>query len=81
MQGHNSQSQRGNLKSHQTDDNSDSMLTGQWKISHDLFSSPNIGEGVKSRGIGEKRGTYRVSVRNLEERDHLEDPDVDESKY
>jgi hypothetical protein len=46
-----------------------------------LFSSPNISEVIKSRGIGENRGTYRVSVRNLEEREHLDDPDADESKY
>ena len=27
--------------------------------------------------MGERRGVYRVSVRNLRERDHLEDPGVD----
>jgi hypothetical protein len=29
--------------------------------------------------MGESRGTYRVLVRNLRERDHFEDPGVDGS--
>jgi len=53
---------------------------------HDLRFSPNTIRVIKSRtmrwvvhvaSMGKKRGTYRVQWKNLNERDHLEDLDVD----
>jgi hypothetical protein len=68
-------------------------LTGQWRKLHieeltDLYSSPKIFRVIKSRRMrraghvarmGERRSLYRVLVRSLRERDHLEDPGIDGS--
>jgi len=67
-------------------------VTGKWRKLHneeldDLYYSPNTVRVIKSRRmiwaghvarIGERRGVYRVLVRNLRERDHL-DPGIDGS--
>ena len=66
-------------------------VTGEWRKPHNeelnyLYSSPNIVRVIKSRRMrwtgyiarmSERRGVYRVLVRNLRERDHLEDQGVD----
>jgi len=66
-------------------------LTREWsKLHHeelnDLYSSPNIDRVIKSRRMrwawhvarmGDRIGVYRVLVGKPEERDHLEDPDMD----
>jgi len=61
----------------------------EWEKLHndglnDLYSSPNIVRVIESRkwaehvaGMGESRGVYRCWLKNLRERDHLEDPVVD----
>jgi hypothetical protein len=52
---------------------------------HDLYSSPNIVQVIKSRcagyvaRMGKMRGAYRVLVGNLRERDHLGNPGVNGS--
>jgi len=54
---------------------------------NDLYSSPNIVLGIKMRRMrwaghvtpmGKRRGLYRVLVGKPEEKDHLEEPGVDE---
>ena len=66
-------------------------MTGEWRKLHneelnDLYSSPIIFRGIKSRRprcagyvarMGERRGVYRFSVGNLRERDRLEEAGVD----
>ena len=66
-------------------------VTGEWRKLHNeelnsLYCSPNIIWVIKLRSMrwaghvasmGERRGTYRVSVGNLRERDHLEHPGID----
>jgi hypothetical protein len=67
------------------------VLTGQWRKLHneelnDLYCSLNIIRAIKWRRMrwvgyvarmGERRGVYRVLVRNLGKRAHLGDPGVD----
>ena len=67
-------------------------VTGEWRKLHneefnDLCSSPNMVQVIKSLRMRwtryvacteESRDVYRVLWGNLRERDHLEDPDVDE---
>ena len=67
------------------------VVTGQWGKLHyeeltDLYSSQNIIRMIKSRRMrwaghvarmGERRGAYRILVGKPEERDRLEDPDID----
>jgi hypothetical protein len=66
-------------------------VTGEWRRLrneelNDLYSTPNIIRVSRSRKmgwagrvacVGKIRGTYRVLVRKLLERDHLEDLGVD----
>ena len=66
-------------------------VTGELRKLHneelnDMYASPNIVRVIKPRRMiytghvarmGEKRGSYRVLVGNLRERDHLEDSGVD----
>jgi len=66
-------------------------VTGEWRKLHnedftDLYISPNIIRMIKSRRMrwaghvarmGERRGAYRILVGKPEERDRLEDPDID----
>jgi hypothetical protein len=65
-------------------------VRGEWRKLHneelnDLYSSHNIVWMIKTRRMrwtghvaymGERRGVYSVLVRNLKERDHLENPDI-----
>jgi hypothetical protein len=66
-------------------------VTGEWRKLHneelnDFYSSLNIFRVIKSRKmrwevhvarLGERRGTYRVLLGNLKERDQLEEPGLD----
>jgi hypothetical protein len=65
-------------------------VTGEWRKLrnvelHDMYFSPNIVQVIKLRRVrwagqvaymGEKRGYTAFWLRNLRERDHLEDPGV-----
>ena len=69
-------------------------VTGEWRKLHneeliDLYCSSNIIRVIKSRRmrwagrvarIGERRGAYRVLVRNMSVRDHWGDPGIDNIK-
>jgi hypothetical protein len=66
-------------------------ITGKWRKLHnedftDLYTSPNIIRMIKSRRMrwaghvarmGERRGACMILVGEPEERDRLEDPDID----
>jgi hypothetical protein len=68
-------------------------VTGEWRKlyneeQNDLYSSLSIVWVIKLRRMrwvwpvarmGERRGIYRILVGNLRERDHLEDPGLEES--
>jgi hypothetical protein len=70
-------------------------VTGEWKKLHneglnDLYCLPNVARGIKSRKMRWAWDVVRMgrvgvyagfSWRNLRERDHLEDPDVDGGYY
>jgi len=40
---------------------------------HNLYSSPNTIRVIKSRRMGEIKSVYKIVVRNMKERNHMDD--------